>query len=80
MTKELILEDLNQIFINVLKDKSIKLTYEKTAGDIEDWDSLNHIKLIVAIENHFNIEFSAEEIREINSIGKICEIVSEKIK
>jgi acyl carrier protein len=49
------------------------------AGDIEGWDSLNHIQLIVAIEKHFNIRFSAAEIQSWENVGYMCEAVKQKL-
>ena len=57
MTREEIFEGLNEVFSDVF-DEEITVTDSTTADDIEDWDSLEHINLIVAVENKFGIKFN----------------------
>ena len=57
MTREEIFEGLNEVFSDVF-DEDITVTDSTTADDIEDWDSLEHINLIVAVENKFGIKFN----------------------
>eukprot|EP01037_Dinobryon_pediforme_P008328 gene8328-8414_t len=58
-----LLKQVNDIFIDTLDNEDIVLTYDTTANDVEDWDSLNHIQLVVAIEKHFKIRFTSHEIQ-----------------
>lgn len=76
---ENILKQVNEIFKDVLDDNSIVLTFGTTANDIEDWDSLNHIHIVVAIENHFDISFTASEMQSWKKVGDICVNISSKI-
>jgi len=62
----------------VFDDLELKLTAETTDRDIDGWDSLAHIQLVAALEEEFELEISASEIAEINSVAKILEIVGEK--
>ena len=71
MNKQKILESLNDIFINVLGNDEIAITESTTSDDINDWDSLNHIRLIVAIEKFFKIRFTFSEIGLFNNVGDI---------
>ena len=57
MTKEQIFKELDEVFQDVFDDEDIHVNENTTADDIEDWDSLEHINLVVAIENHFNMKF-----------------------
>ena len=79
MDKNEILKKVNAIFIDVLDDENIILTYETTANDVEDWDSLNHIQLVVAIEKQFNIRFTSREIQSWNNVGEMVNSVSLKL-
>ena len=64
MTREAIFEELTEIFRDIFDDEEIELTDETTADDIEDWDSLEHVNLIVAIEDDFGINFNIGEINK----------------
>lgn len=75
-----ILKDVNQIFIEVLDDDNIVLHNETTADDVEEWDSLTHIQLIVAVEKHFKIRFTSAEIRGWKNVGEMCEAIKKKLE
>lgn len=77
---ENILQKVNEIFIDVLDNKNIHLTRETTAADVEEWDSLNHIHLVVEIENFYNISFTSGEMQNWKSIGDLCDNIAAKIK
>ncbi|MCT4663727.1 MAG: acyl carrier protein [Flavobacteriales bacterium] len=79
MTIEEILKEVNEIFIDVLDDDDIELDMNTTADDVEDWDSLTHIQLVVATEKRFKIKFTAQEIRELANVGEYCELVKQKM-
>jgi acyl carrier protein len=74
-----ILQEVNDIFIDVLDDEDIKLTPETTAQDIEEWDSLNHIQLVVAIEKHFKQRFTTAEINNWKNVGEMCADIQKRI-
>jgi acyl carrier protein len=73
MQKSELLKEVNNIFIDVLDDEGIKLTYETSADDVEDWDSLNHIQLIVAIEKQYKIRFTSQEIQRWKNVGEMLD-------
>lgn len=79
MDKGEILKTVNDIFIDVLDDENIRLTHETTANDVEEWDSLNHIQLVVAIEKQFGIRFTSWEIQSWNNVGELINTISNKI-
>jgi acyl carrier protein len=79
MSIEEIIAQVNPIFTDVLDNPEIRIKPETTSDDIEEWDSLNHIQLIVAIEKHFKIKFTAAEIVDFNNVGELCEAISQKI-
>lgn len=62
MNKYEILAKLQEIFRDVLDDEDIELTFDTTADDIDEWDSLTHVQLVVAIEKEFKIKFTSKEI------------------
>jgi len=73
-------DKLQNIFRDVFDDPSIILYDDMSAKDIEEWDSLNHIQLIVAVENEFNIEFETAEISELKNVGEFITIIHNKLK
>jgi len=79
MTREQIYVILNEIFRDVFDDESIVVHDGTTADDIEDWDSLEHINLILAIEQQFNVKFSIDEITDMHSVGEMTEFIIEKV-
>jgi acyl carrier protein len=70
-----IIEELVPIFRNVFDDDELIIDPSTTAIDIDGWDSLAHIRLIVAIEKHFGFRFSATEIYEIDSVGEMADLI-----
>jgi acyl carrier protein len=81
MNREEIFSKLNEIFIDVLDlEDDIELTDETSANDIEEWDSLSHIQLIVAIEKAFGIKFTSLEIMKWRNVGEMVSSMEEKLK
>ena len=80
MDKPEILKEVNAIFIDVLDNENIVLKTETTANDIAEWDSLNHIQLVVAVEKYFKIRFSSGEIQRWKNVGEMIDSLSAKIK
>lgn len=74
-----LLKEVNQIFIQVLDNEDIVLTRESSANDIEEWDSLNHIQLVVAIEKHFKLRFTSSEITSWKNAGEMCDAIYKRI-
>jgi acyl carrier protein len=66
-----ILAKLQEIFIDILDNEDIVLTENTTANDVEEWDSLSHIQIIVAIEKKFKIKFTSREILSWRNVGEM---------
>lgn len=80
MTKEEIYEKLNGIFREVFDDESITVDASTTADDIEDWDSLEHITLVAAVENCFKIRFKVGEVVRFKNVGEMADIIFERTR
>lgn len=78
MEKEKVLEAITGIFREVLDENSITLITDTTANDVEGWDSLSHIQLVVAIEKHFKIRFTSKEIQSWNNIDNMLDTILQK--
>jgi acyl carrier protein len=70
---EQVLTEVAAIFREVLNNDSIQLKYETTANDVPDWDSLNHIELVVAVEKQFKIKFNFVELQKFKNVGEMCD-------
>lgn len=79
MEQQQIMEQLNKIFVDVLDNEDIKLTEATTAADVEEWDSLYHIQLVVAIEKFYKVKFTASEIQSWKNVGDMANAVKSKL-
>ena len=79
MEREQVYQELNEIFRDVLDDDTIEVTEATTSDDIEDWDSLEHINLVVAVENTFHIKFKMGEVNSMKNVGEMVEIILQRI-
>jgi acyl carrier protein len=77
-TDDVLLTKLDEIFQDVLEDDDLKLSPETTAKDLDDWDSLNHVRLMLTVEKTFGVKFSAGEIGRLKNIGGLIKLVQEK--
>lgn len=80
MTREEVYVKLTGIFRDIFDDEDLIITEKTSSVDIEDWDSLEHINIILASEHEFDIKFSIDEIREMQNVGEFVDIILEKQK
>jgi acyl carrier protein len=78
MTEPELYDALNAIFRKVLEDDSIELKPETTAEDVDGWDSMNHIFLVVEIEKRFGVKFQAAEMEELKNVGELAALVMKR--
>ncbi|MBQ8614664.1 MAG: acyl carrier protein [Ruminiclostridium sp.] len=74
-----IYERLNEVFRDFFDDEDIDLDEETTADDIDDWDSLNHITLMAAVEDEFGIRFTMGEVSGMKNVGEMAEIIKDRM-
>ena len=75
MTREAIYEKLNEVFQDVFDDDSITVNAETTADDIEDWDSLEHINLVSAVEKTFDVKFTMAQVVGMKNVGEMVDVI-----
>lgn len=75
-----IFDKLNEIFVDVLDLDEVELTEATTADDIEEWDSLSHVQLVVAIEKAFGVKFTALEIMKWKNVGELVDSIAHKLQ
>jgi len=71
---------LNGIFQQVFDDDTISIMPETTANDIDGWDSLSHVNLIVAVEAQFGIRFNQKELLTFKNVGDLLRSIESKIQ
>jgi len=79
-TSEQILAEVNEIFKDVLENEDLVILRPSTAEDIDEWDSLTHIQLVVGIEKHFKIRFTSSEINKFKNVGEMCDAILNKLE
>jgi acyl carrier protein len=78
MERSEILMQINEIFIDTLDNDEIVIEETTQATDVDEWDSLSHIMLVVAIEKHFKIRFTSKEIQSWKNVGEMLNCIQEK--
>jgi len=63
---------------DVFDDESLVATPELTAHDVKEWDSVNHITLVVAIEEEFGVKFKTAELEKMKNVGQMVEAIEKK--
>lgn len=79
MNRAEVYEKLNEVFRDIFDDEDITVDDATTADDIEDWDSLEHINLVVAVEKKFNIKFNMGEVNRFKNVGEMVDIIMTRI-
>ena len=79
MTEQEIFDSVQEIFRTVFDDEDLVLTREMTSVDIEDWDSLEQINLLVAIEKRFNIKFQLHDVKDLPNVGAMLDLVNRMV-
>ena len=70
---------LNELFRETFDDDSIEISDETTAEDIDQWDSLMHITLVVAMEKQFGFQLNAEEVGQLKNVGEMLDILEHRL-
>lgn len=79
MTRAEIMEKTNEVFCNIFDDDEIVLTDTTTADDIEDWDSLEQINILVALEKLFSVKFAVSEVEGLKNVGEMLDLIEAKL-
>lgn len=77
MTKEEIILQVQMLFRRVLGQADLEIQSNSSSKTVKNWDSLNHILLVVEIEKHFKIRFNTAELARFKDVGEMCERISE---
>ena len=79
MNEKKIIQKLQKIFDDIFVLKKVKVTKSLTANNVKEWDSLNQINILMAIEKEFKIKFTIKEIQSMNNVGDTINYIRKKI-
>ena len=79
MTHEEIMEIIQRIFREVFDDDALVVTDSTNSSDIEDWDSLEHITLVVSMEKEFDLKFDLKEVNKLANVGEMADLIASKL-
>ena len=80
MNNDQVLEKIQGIARDVIGDDDIQLSFESKPEDIDGWDSLNHVQIVVEVQEQFDVKFSALEMLSWDTVGDMCATVVSKLK
>lgn len=79
LDRDAILEKITLALSDIIDRPDLTLTESTTADEVEEWDSLNHVKLMIEIENELGIRFATNEISAPENVGKLIDLIQQKL-
>jgi len=79
MDRNSVIQDLTPIFQDVLDLPELALAADSSAHNVEGWDSLAHVNLVVAIEKHYKIKFALGELQGLKNVGEMADLIQKKL-
>ncbi len=73
-------EELTKVFEEVFDEDDLELAPDMTANDIEAWDSMSHVTMLMAVEDHFDVEFEQWEIMNLPNVGALLSLIEKKVQ
>ncbi len=74
-----ILNKIRDVLADVVDDPSLQISETTTAEDVPDWDSINHVKLLIGIESDLGFRFETQEVSGLKNIGELIVVVQKKL-
>ena len=79
MERQAVYDKLTTVFRDVFDEDDLVLRPETTADDVEGWDSLTHIRLVLAVSKAFGLKFSASEVGGFKNVGEFVDVIAAKV-
>ena len=79
MERGALLSKLSELLGEIIENDSLQLAETTKADDVQDWDSTNHVRFLVAIESEFDIRFETDEIGGLENVGQLLDLVKSKL-
>jgi acyl carrier protein len=80
MDSAAIIKDIQPIFRDVLDLPDLQLTRQSNASNVEGWDSLSHVNLVMAIEKKYKIKIALGELQDLKNVGEMADLIQRKLK
>ncbi len=78
-TRETLLSKIMELLSELLENDSLQLTEETTAESVENWDSINHVRLLIGLESALGIQFETDEVNSIENVGGLLDVIERKL-
>ena len=78
-TRDDLLAKIRGILAEVVDDDSLQLSEDTTADDVQDWDSINHVKLLIGLESELGFRFQTDEVSRIQNVGELISLIQKKL-
>ncbi len=75
MTRDEVFEEVRKIFRDNFDDDNLVIVDETNSSDIEDWDSIEHINLVIAMEKKFDLKFNIREVGKLANVGEMVDLI-----
>jgi acyl carrier protein len=79
MSRTTIIQELTPIFRDVLDVPDLELQSESSASNVDGWDSLAHVNLVVAIEKRYRVRFALGELQGLKNVGEMADLIQKKV-
>jgi acyl carrier protein len=79
LTREEVFEKITEIFREEFDDDTLVIVDETNAEDIEDWDSLAHVELVMSMEKEFNMKFNIKEVGKLKNVGEMADLILSRL-
>ncbi len=80
MTRNELLEAVAEILRDIFDDDTLEVTESTCSDDVEDWDSLEQINILVAIQDRFGIQFSLDDVSDLKDVGDTLDLIESKLR
>ncbi len=79
MSREEVFEKVQEIFRDVFDDDDLRISDQTNSDEIDDWDSLEHISLIISMEKEFSMKFDIKEVNKLENVGEMIDLILRKM-
>lgn len=79
MNRQEILTKIEEVLSQVLDAEDLQLLEDTTADTVKDWDSINHVRLLVGLERELGLQFETDEVNSVQNVGELIDVIQRKL-